>query len=155
MMLMMMKSTSWTISCLNFCCFQLCPKKKVFGQFCNSAPRPPTLQEQVHDAEEKVMGDFSYFSCCWFQVAKLFLQSFKFSLQPSSLQEQVHDTDDNDDEENFMDHFLIFQTVSGNSNYPNFFFGNFCNSHFNHLWKTKSITRGTKVHHHSWLQQEY
>jgi hypothetical protein len=37
------------------------------------------------------MGDFSYFSCCWFQVAKLFLQSFKFSLQPSSLQEQVHD----------------------------------------------------------------
>jgi hypothetical protein len=120
-------------------------------------PGPPTLQEQVHNDEEKFMGEFSYFSCCWFQVAKLSLQSFKFSLQPSSLQEQVHDTADDDDEENFMDHFLIFQTVSGNSNYPNFCFCNFCNySHFHHLWKTKSITRGTKVHHHhSWLQQEY
>ncbi len=70
------------------------------------------------------MGDFSYFSCCWFQVAKLFRLSFKFSLQPSSLQEQVHDTDDDDDDddENFKDHFLIFQTVSSNSNYQTFVF---------------------------------
>lgn len=83
--------------------FSTFPKKEVFDQICNSA-HTPTLEEQVHDDEEKFMGDFSYFSCCWFQVAKLFLQSFKFSLQPSSLQEQVHDTDD-DDEENFKDHF--------------------------------------------------
>ncbi len=103
--------------------FSTFPKKEVFGQICNSAHTPPpTLEEQVHDDEEKFMGNFSYFSCYWFQVAKLFLQSFKFSLQPSSLQEQVHDTDDDDDEENFIDHFLILQTVSGNSNYPNFLF---------------------------------